>query len=268
MQDHLIDKNDLPEKIIPKAKYIDMSGKKSGKLTILYPCGYLGKEKRLAWLCQCECGNYVEVIGKNLRNNNTTSCGCYQKQRAVESNIARGKPIKPGDRFGKLTIIDFVGFGYSNNGKRQSLYKCQCDCGKQVIKKAVYLRFGDTNSCGCLSSVGESVIGQFLDKYNIPDKTQVTFDGLVSKKGNKLKFDFQINNFLIEYQGEVHFQEGIRHQGWNTQEAFEERVERDNLKKMFCKKNNIKLYEITYKDDTIEKLIEILTMEGIMSDDE
>lgn len=32
---------------------------------------------RARWLCQCKCGNQVEVLGKSLRNGNTKSCGCY-----------------------------------------------------------------------------------------------------------------------------------------------------------------------------------------------
>jgi len=37
------------------------------------------KHRKVVWLCVCECGNKVSVIGSQLRNGNTVSCGCYQK---------------------------------------------------------------------------------------------------------------------------------------------------------------------------------------------
>lgn len=48
------------------------------------------KENRAMWKCRCKCGNEIIVSGKSLRQGNTTSCGCYQKERAIESNMSRG----------------------------------------------------------------------------------------------------------------------------------------------------------------------------------
>jgi hypothetical protein len=28
------------------------------------------------WVCKCDCGNHTSVVGRNLRNGHTTSCGC------------------------------------------------------------------------------------------------------------------------------------------------------------------------------------------------
>lgn len=47
------------------------------------------KEGRAQWLCKCKCGNEVVVLGKRLRSGNTKSCGCYQRERAVQSNMDR-----------------------------------------------------------------------------------------------------------------------------------------------------------------------------------
>ena len=54
---------------------------------------------RAKWLCQCKCGNQVEVLGKSLRNGNTKSCGCYQRERAGQSNMNRVENII-GKKFG------------------------------------------------------------------------------------------------------------------------------------------------------------------------
>ena len=54
----------------------DLTGKKYGRLTVIK---YIGKSK---WLCKCECGNEVVIRGDHLRGGDTTSCGCYQKEKA------------------------------------------------------------------------------------------------------------------------------------------------------------------------------------------
>lgn len=86
------------------------------------------KEGRAMWRCKCKCGNEVIVLGKHLRSGNTKSCGCYQKERAVESNLNRGS-VKVGQRYGKLVVLEENGFVEDSYGKRRRLWKCQCDCG-------------------------------------------------------------------------------------------------------------------------------------------
>lgn len=53
---------------------IDMTGQTFGQLTVLAADGY--RHNRLAWLCQCSCGNTTTVAGGALRSGNTKSCGC------------------------------------------------------------------------------------------------------------------------------------------------------------------------------------------------
>jgi len=64
---------------------INILGMRFGKLLVIkeYPSYVCG---RVAWVCKCDCGNTTTVIGKNLRNGNTASCGCYGKQRRIEAN--------------------------------------------------------------------------------------------------------------------------------------------------------------------------------------
>ena len=50
-----------------------------------------------------------------------------------------------GQRFGRLTVIERM----PNNQRRQAVWKCICDCGKEVIVEAGHLRSGHTQSCGC-----------------------------------------------------------------------------------------------------------------------
>jgi hypothetical protein len=43
------------------------------------------------WLCQCDCGNTKVVLRDKLKNGNTQSCGCYQKEfrQVLESTAAK-----------------------------------------------------------------------------------------------------------------------------------------------------------------------------------
>lgn len=66
-----------------KKDYID---KTFGKLTVLE---YWGQKK---YKCKCECGNYVYVIGRNLKTGNTKSCGCIYKDKA-QSQIVNNTRI-------------------------------------------------------------------------------------------------------------------------------------------------------------------------------
>lgn len=74
-------------------------GKKYGLLTIK---DIILKEKGYYYLCQCECGKMIEVLGKNLFNGNTTSCGCinskanmYMDKILTQQNI----PFKREQKF-------------------------------------------------------------------------------------------------------------------------------------------------------------------------
>lgn len=55
-----------------------------------------------------------------------------------------------GHRFGRLVVVEQAGWHIPKKGKRVSLWRCTCDCGKSINIKKPYLTSGDTNSCGCL----------------------------------------------------------------------------------------------------------------------
>lgn len=217
-------------------------------------------EGRAMWKCKCKCGNEIVVLGKHLRSGNTKSCGCYQRERAIESNLNRGGNLI-GQRFGKLVVLEEDGFIVGQNGKRHRLWKCKCDCGNTCSIQHQYLTYGDTKSCGCINSVGNITINRLLTLAHVNFDTEYEFSDCICNT-MPYRFDFALkdsnNNLLglIEYQGDIHFT--YRDVGWNTKASFDERVRRDKEKFDYCQKNNIKLYYITYKDDIEEKLKEIL----------
>ena len=73
----------MPEKV-------DMTGRVIGRLTVIEECGRDSRGEAL-WRCHCECGNEVTVLGSNLRNEHTTSCGCYKRERSAEVHTTHGE---------------------------------------------------------------------------------------------------------------------------------------------------------------------------------
>lgn len=67
---------------------LDLKGQKFGRLKVLNFA--YSKNKRRFWKCQCEEGNVLTVPTTHLRSGHTQSCGCFQKERNVESKTKHG----------------------------------------------------------------------------------------------------------------------------------------------------------------------------------
>ena len=106
----------------------DLTGKKFGKWTVLeYDTNY-------KWICKCDCGKIKSVSSSNLKNGNSTSCGC---------NVSKDLSNK---KFGRLTTIEPTKeryYGYI-------VWKCKCDCGNEFLAPMHNILNGNIKSCGCL----------------------------------------------------------------------------------------------------------------------
>lgn len=69
-----------------KARFKDLSGQKFGKLTVIKP-GEKDKQGNVKFLCECECGEFVEVRGNSLISQNTQTCGKCANISNGESKI-------------------------------------------------------------------------------------------------------------------------------------------------------------------------------------
>lgn len=73
------------------------------------------------WWCECDCGNpeWVLVLGYNLKNGNTTSCGCQHLLNASKQGKANGR--KNGLKNKKYNTYDLeskdYGIGYTLKGE-------------------------------------------------------------------------------------------------------------------------------------------------------
>lgn len=220
---------DLTDQIFGHWKVIEMDFEKTKN-----------DSKNSWWICQCDCKNHTisSIAASNLKRGKTQSCGCQSTSIPIQDMI--------GMSFGKLTII---GINKDKKSKRGIYLKCQCSCGNIVDVISVDLRNGKTQSCGCLKSKGENLIRRILQEHNINFIQQYSFEDLKNPKTNSnLKFDFAIflsnTDFpiLIEYQGIQHYKE-VEYFG-----SFKESQYRDNLKRQYCKNNNLILLEIPYWD--------------------
>ena len=114
--------------------FLDLTGKRFGKLVaISYSSG--SRHNEGVWLCKCDCGKDTFVSSANLRTGNTKSCGCL-----VMKDIT-------GERFGKLTVIEYAGL----DARKEALWLCRCDCGTEKVINGCALRRGNIVSCGCKS---------------------------------------------------------------------------------------------------------------------
>lgn len=69
----------------------DLTGQVFGRLTVIQRVeDYISPkgQRKTQWLCECSCDkrSRIIVLGNNLTKNNTSSCGCIQKERASEFN--------------------------------------------------------------------------------------------------------------------------------------------------------------------------------------
>jgi hypothetical protein len=123
-----------------KPNFIDLSNKKFGNLTAIE----VFKSKRhrgdTMWLCKCNCGNTKIVSSSSLRKNNTGSCGLMQ--------CKPGFIDLTGRKFGILSVLSYNG----KNKNGQSLWNCECLCGKKrtLSYSSLTREVGGAESCGCL----------------------------------------------------------------------------------------------------------------------
>lgn len=111
----------------------DLSQKRFGKLTVLVPTDERDHGS-VIWICRCDCGKTAKVSARNLTNGHTRSCGCLS-----------GDPVRQGETFGALIAKERVGTSESG----QSLWRCLCECGSEVVAEGAQLRYGTITSCGC-----------------------------------------------------------------------------------------------------------------------
>ena len=224
---------------ISSSRTDDLTNKKFNKLQVISLWGnkFTENTNTTYWKCKCDCGNETIVSHTNLCNNLTKSCGKCIKTTHYED-------LK-GKRFGFLEPLEYAGTARDN----YALWKCKChNCNSETIVSSRLLKTKQI-SCGCIKSKGEEKIAKILTENSINFIREYKIKKLKDK--DYLKFDFAIFkenklHCLIEYQGKQHYT--CEQNGWNNKEHLLLTQKHDEMKKEYCRENNIKLVEIPYYD--------------------
>lgn len=112
------------------------------------------------------------------------------------------------------------------------------------------------------------ILNKLLIENHILYQPEYSFEDLVGKSGNYLRYDFAILNedgsvnCLIECNGEQHY---FPVEEFGGKAQYDIQVKNDQLKKEYAEKKGIPLHIISYKDKQYQKIESILRAEGIIS---
>jgi very-short-patch-repair endonuclease len=166
----------------------------------------------------------------------------HAKQKKTTKEVIRDSILTHGDLYdySKLKVIDT---------KTEVIIICK--------KHGEFLQTPNNHQRGngcpnCNSSKGEEKIKKILTNNNIKFQQQYRFKGLQSIRSLKCDFYLPKHKIVIEFNGRQHY-EPVRAFGGKI--AFIESQERDKIKRLFLKENNIRLLEIHYEAINLEELI-------------
>jgi len=69
-------------------RYIDLKGKRFGRLFVLEKIKWNGR--RLFWKCKCDCGKVFNINGDSLRTGRSKSCGCLRTEKFISRTLKHG----------------------------------------------------------------------------------------------------------------------------------------------------------------------------------
>lgn len=134
-----------------KGKFVDLVGQRFGRLLVITRVP--NKKGRVAFSCDCDCGNKgVETLAGSLRHFHTSSCGCLHKEMHSKDltgmSFGLWQPIRPIER-------------RSKNGYRYWLTICTgCDKEHEVSGESLI----NGKSMSCRKCAGKARSRQFCFK--------------------------------------------------------------------------------------------------------
>lgn len=196
-------------------KFIDLTGKKFGRLVVLER---VPAPKKTLWKCLCECGEVTVVQAGNLRNGHTQSCGCYQL------HITSVKNTKHGMSHSKLYWVYAHMVERCTNHKHKSfhIYEQKGVCKEWLDNKDSFFEWANSNGYSqeleldrIDNDKGYSPDNcRFVDKMtNIHNKTQLRrnnksgYEGV--RKTSKEGYGFNIKSLLPPLNGKSHTEHGF-----------------------------------------------------------
>ena len=142
-----------------KADKNSLVGARFGMLTVIAPAGSDKHGKRL-WLCRCDCGAEKNILGANLLNGHSKSCGCTRQRDLT------------GKRVGRLTVLERTELTSSCGKRRTYLWKCLCDCGEYVYRPTDKLT--DGTECMCEACAEKHAAERMRENAGYVGGTQIS----------------------------------------------------------------------------------------------
>lgn len=210
---------------------------------------YINENSRLDFICGC--GNVFTTSLASFKENKKRCDACY-KSEASSSQRRNFELVKL-----EVDKTDCKLISKSSDYINQySKLVFECPCGNQFERSYTNFSQRDKLCLNCTASTGEKKVIEALELMGVNYKREFSFPDLVSRKGFPLRFDFAVTDddneisYLIEYDGEFHYEPIISEQMFSSQKY------NDNLKDMYCKDKQIPLLRIPYFEfENIEKII-------------
>jgi hypothetical protein len=221
-----------------------------------------GSDKELWWYEGCVHGPFKQLVYDRTKK----GCGCPKCGRVRAGKKTVNRALKRGSlatNFSEIAaqlLKTNPGTGEiqpdpkdipCNSNKK---YFWDENCGHGPFEQLVYNRTRNGQGCAvCDASKGEELIAKLLKQKGISFKQEWKPDGLKHK--NQLSIDFVImvkENMIgaIEYQGVQHYK-AVNFFG--GEEKLAENQIRDQIKRDWCRENNIPLLEVHYECKDIEE---------------
>ena len=217
-------------------KRIDLTGQRFGRLVVISYNEEVSKQKKSShWNCKCDCGNETIVWIQSLKKGNTTSCGCYNREKVKEkwqdkefrqmqsekmkemvgknSHHWKGGITPISKHLGNLPIVS----QWFDDSKKQANYACEL-----TVKVGGNLH---THHLKAFSTI----IKEAHELHNIQIKPQVkdyTEEELHKLEQYVESFHKDTSNAIVLCEQVHNLFHGLYGKGENTPEQFEEFKER------------------------------------------
>lgn len=185
--------------------------------------------------------NYAEIAKGNKAN---IFSGKYNKKNLVHNANVFCKNNNINTKVLELVEGDFI----------KPHIKCQCECGNIYETDIYCFTRKDSpktrcDSCSIKTSQWCLAVEELLAQNNIAYKKEIRFDDC--RDIFTLPFDYQleVNNGLIEVDGEQHFtRNNFKKTPIEKEISLQITKKHDAIKNDYCRKNNIPLLRVSYKE--------------------
>lgn len=185
----------------------DISGFKSGTLTVVKPTNERSRNGSIIWECVCECGNKLYLPKERIEKNPYCE-NCNKKYNFIDFT---------GKQVGVLSVIEYAG---------DSNWLCKCECGNKKIVHRKVLINGATYACSCKHKLHKAECNTTHGKSNT--RLYYVWSGMKRRCFNKnvpeyLRYGGRGITVCDEWLGENGFENFYK---WSFENGYNENAER------------------------------------------